>query len=148
MKPENILRLFEETVHHWIVELGLNDKYKIKVKRDNRISGQAITIKEDAINYTIAINTKRNKTKSHVISAALHEVGHFLHTWQGTSDFKAAEHEYLAELFSLKTAKQFYSDLYPEMLQQTKNACSKKTVDNIHVEGYLHALSELGESIF
>jgi len=144
MKEKTTIELFEHYIHYWIVKLELHKKYKFVIKKDNRSSCGASVQGDinDPIKFIIKYNTKKLKLKYKIISVVLHELGHMLHDFRCTDE---AWHEYTAELFSLKTAKEYYPLLYPKMIKWTKRALTTKTIDKAHKEGYIKALKELGE---
>lgn len=144
MKPERRDELFRYYAHYWIIKLNLDDKYNFIIKRDNRIDCLAYILPVTGANYTyyFKYNTKKLTTKWKIICTVLHEIGHVLHDLRTGTE---TEHEFVAEFFALKTAKEFYPTLYPKMVNWTKLAINKKNLDKEHKQGYIKALEQLGE---
>jgi len=141
MKNENKARLFEETLHYWIVKLEL--KYTVIVKQDNRLSGQAETTQDiPSKKYTIRYNVKNLPGKIAIINTVLHEIGHLFSNWNKNEVDSEAD----AEFWALDNAKIFYPQYYKRMVKSTLKATTDMTIDLVHREGYLKALQRLGES--
>lgn len=144
MKEKSIVELFEHYVHYWIVKLELHKKYKFIIKKDNRIACRAYVVADEIepSTFIIKYNAKKLKQRYKILAVVLHELGHMLHDFRCTDE---VWHEYTAEYFSLKTAKEHYPKLYPQMIEWTKRSLKKDYVDEIHKQGYIRALTELGE---
>jgi hypothetical protein len=140
MKNETKARLFEETLHYWIVKLDL--KYIIIVKQDNRLNSQAETVQEvPSKKYTIRYNVKLLTGKISIISAVLHEIGHLFSNWNKND----IDSESDAEFWALDNAKIFYPKYYRRMVNTTLKAVKDVKIDLVHQQGYLKALQRLGE---
>lgn len=142
MKIETKIRLFKQYTDYWIIKLGLEKKYKITVKQDNRVDCMAETVSiKPSKEYEIHFNTKQLTGKIQIIQTVLHEVGHLLHSWKG----KEGNHEAFAEYFALSTAKTEYPQYYKQMIKFTRERMKDKDLDEAHKQGYMTALNRMGE---
>jgi len=139
MKKENIKLQTEYYVHYWIVKLGLDKKLKVTVGLDSKMNADAQNQLIEKNKYHISINPVRVRNKSYIIHCVLHEVGHLLYDWRKND----AEHEYLAELFAFKTAKENYPYIYPYMVKKLLDSLGHLNQDSIHAIGYLKVIKEL-----
>lgn len=142
MKEITTIDLFGYYVGYWIVKLKLDEKYKFIVKKDNRINCYAYIQPKDHQTYYLKFNAKRLKSKWKIIHVILHELAHIIYDLRTGSD---SEHEFQAEYFALKIAKEYYPQYYQKMVNWTINALNKKETGKIHREGYIKALKKLKE---
>jgi len=143
MKDQTKINLFIRYCDYWIVKLGLDKKYKIEVKKDNRINCYACVFRrnEDGV-YMIRYNTKMFSSRMEILHVLLHELGHLFY------DFRIVDevyHEYHAELFALKTIKEFYPRYYKKAIQACLRDMNDRRQDQVHREAYQKVLKELGE---
>lgn len=143
MKEHTKINLFTRYCDYWIVKLGLDKRYKIIVKKDNRIANRSYVYRCDkSSSYIIKYNTNLLTNRVEILHVLLHELGHLTYDFRYTNQ---ENHEYLAELFALKTAKETYPKYYKKMIGQTKQDMNYKKNAQCHIEGYRRALKELGE---
>lgn len=143
MTNETAEQLFRQYFNYWVVELKLNEQYRFRLTRDNRLGYDAfVETSKKPYEYLVKFNVKEIKAKYKILAVVLHEIGHLISDFRYGSE---ADQEEFAELFALKKIKEHYPKFYRRCVNWTKQAIKKPDQNEAHRIGYTNALRHLGE---
>ena len=143
MKESTKIDFIISYFNYWKIKLELDNICKTEIKKDNRIKYRADVGRDSNTGiYYIRFNSKLIGTRIEIIHLILHEIGHVIHDFRIQDPIK---HEYLAELFALKTAKEYYPKYYKSMVKESIKVLTIPKQSKYHIEGYKRALKELKE---